>query len=226
MSVIKLAVLDMAGTTVRDGGVVETAFAEALARMGFEPGSTELAQHLEYARATMGQSKIDVFGAIFEGDSQRAVEANRRFETAFDAAVSRGEIEPLPGAATALAALRAMGVRICLTTGFSRQTREQVMDVLGWRDVVDLSLSPEPGVRGRPYPDLVLHALMRLEVDAVDEIAVAGDTVNDVIAGHRAGAAIVAGVLTGAHDREQLAAAAPTHILAGIDELPSVISAV
>ncbi len=97
------------------------------------------------------------------------------------------------------------------------------MDVLGWRDLVDLSLSPGDGVRGRPYPDLMLTALMRLEVDAVHEVAVAGDTVSDLEAGMAAGAAVVAGVLTGAHDRTQLEAAPHTHVLDSIADLPGVI---
>ncbi len=128
----------------------------------------------------------------------------------------------MPGAETALDALRARGVRICLTTGFSSGTREQLMDVLGWRDLVDLSLSPRDGVRGRPYPDLILTALMRLEVDSVHEVAVAGDTTNDLVAGTASGAAIVAGVLTGAHDRAQLSAAPHTHVLDSIADLPAV----
>ena len=136
--VIRLAVLDMAGTTVSDGGVVERSFVEALAGMGFDPDGAELRRHLDYVRATMGQSKITVFRSVFDGDEERAQEANRRFEAAFDAAVSRGEIEPLPGAEAALESLRTHGARICLTTGFSAATREQLMDVLGWRDLVDL----------------------------------------------------------------------------------------
>jgi phosphonatase-like hydrolase len=219
--VIRLAVLDMAGTTVSDGGVVERSFVEALTGMGFDPDGPEMQAHLEYVRATMGQSKIVVFRAVFGGDEARAQDANRRFEAAFDGAVSRGEIEALPGAETALEALRARGARVCLTTGFSSATREQLMDVLGWRDLVDLSLSPGDGVRGRPYPDLILTALMRLEVDAVQEVAVAGDTASDLVAGTAAGAAVVAGVLTGAHDRAQLSAAPHTHILESIADLPA-----
>jgi phosphonatase-like hydrolase len=219
---ITLAVLDMAGTTVSDGGMVEAAFVEALVGMGLDPDGPDLARHLAYVRRTMGQSKIEVFTAVFDGDEQRAHEANGRFEEEFDAAVSRGEVAALPGAETALGALRSMGVRVCLTTGFSRPTREQIIDVLGWRDLIDLSLSPEAGIRGRPYPDLILTALMRLDIESVRSVAVAGDTTSDVVSGHRAGARVVAGVLTGAHDRIQLSEASPTHILASIDELPGV----
>ncbi len=220
--VIRLAVLDMAGTTVSDGGVVERSFVEALGDMGFDPDGAELQAHLDYVRSTMGQSKITVFRSVFDGDEERAQEANRRFETAFDRAVSRGEIEPLPGSEVTLEALRARGVRICLTTGFSSSTREQLMDALGWGDLVDLALSPGDGVRGRPFPDLILTALMRLDIDAVQEVAVAGDTTSDLVAGTAAGAAIVAGVLTGAHDRAQLGSVPHTHILDSIADLPAV----
>jgi len=216
---IRLAVLDMAGTTVSDSGVVERAFVEALGEMGTEPD-----EHLPYVRATMGQSKITVFRAVFQGDEVRAQEANRRFEVAFDRAVSRGEVEPIPGAEATLRTLRERDLRICLTTGFSDATRERLVAALGWADLVDLTLSPGPGIRGRPAPDLVLSALMRLEIDAVREVAVAGDTASDLEAGAAAGAAVVAGVLTGAHDRARLLAAPCTHVVDSIADLPPLLT--
>lgn len=85
-----------------------------------------------------------------------------------------------------------------------------------------MALSPSAHVRGRPHPDLVLAALLALEIDDVRQVAVAGDTANDLLAGTRAGASVVAGVLTGAHGREELAAAPHTHLLDSVAELPSV----
>ena len=61
-------------------------------------------------------------------------------------------------------------------------------------------LAPGDGVRGRPYPDLILTALMRLGADGVANVAALGDTSNDVDSALRAGCAIAAGTLTGAHD--------------------------
>ncbi len=97
------------------------------------------------------------------------------------------------------------------------------MAALGWEKLVDLWLAPSETRRGRPYPDLVLEALLRLQIDDVRAVAVAGDTVSDLVAGTRAGAAIVAGVLTGAHGREQLGSAPHTHILESIAELPALL---
>jgi phosphoglycolate phosphatase len=86
-------------------------------------------------------------------------------------------------------------------------------------------LAPGPGVRGRPHPDLVLAAMLALEIDDVRSVAVAGDTASDLWCGHHAGAGIVAGVLTGAHDTDQLATAPHTHVLASVTELADVVVA-
>lgn len=225
MTTIHLAVLDMAGTTVRDDGVVSHAFLAALASVGHGPEDAEHADRVAHVQATMGQSKIEVFRAMFPDDEHKARTANRGFEAAVDAHVREHGATPIDGAAEALAALRDGGVRICLTTGFSGPTQAALMAHLGWGDLVDLTLAPGPGRRGRPHPDLVLAAVMALEIDDVREVAVAGDTANDLLSGHRAAASIVAGVLTGSHDRAQLEAAPHTHILDSVVDLPAVVLA-
>lgn len=221
---IALAVLDLAGTTVSDGGIVEEAFLAALAAVGVGPDHPRLADDLDYVRATMGRSKIEVFREVL-GDEDAARRANQAFEAAIDDAVRGGAVEPLPGAEAALGELRGHGLRVCLTTGFSATTRDLIVAELGWRDLVDLVLAPGPGVRGRPHPDLVLTAVLQLGIDDVRAVAVAGDTANDLLAGWRAGAGIVAGVLTGAHGRDELEAAPHTHVLASVAELPGVVRA-
>ncbi|MBK9181106.1 MAG: phosphonatase-like hydrolase [Acidimicrobiales bacterium] len=220
---MRLVCLDMAGTTVRDDGTVERAFLTAMEALAPPGDDAWLAGALEHVRATMGQSKITVFRSLFD-DEGRAQEANRRFEAAYDDAVSRGEVAPIPGAEGAMADLRAAGRLVCLTTGFSPATRDGIVAALGWGSRVDLVLSPADAGRGRPYPDMLLTALIRLGVDDVREVAVAGDTASDLLAGWRAGASVVAGVLTGAHTREQLEAAPHTHVLASVADLPAVVA--
>ena len=73
---VELVVLDMAGTTVVDDGLVEGAFARAWDRvMGGEGREAAL----EHVRATMGQSKIEVFRALAD-DARRSdlVAGNQR----------------------------------------------------------------------------------------------------------------------------------------------------
>lgn len=215
-----LVVLDMAGTTVADGGLVEQAFAAAAERLGEDPASM-----IDYVRATMGESKISVFRHLF-GDEARARAANAAFEDAYGELVDGGRIAPIPGAREAVEELRAQGRTVVLTTGFARTTQDAILGALGWQDLADLTLCPaDAGGRGRPYPDMVLAAFLRTgAVDGVQQIVVAGDTSYDMLSGVRSGAGIVAGVLTGAHDKQQLQTHGATHVLGSVAELPGLLA--
>ena len=217
---LRLVVLDMAGTTVADGGLVERAFAAAARHVGADP-----AAGIDHVRATMGESKISVFRYLF-GDEERAQRANAAFEKAYGELVDGGLVAPVSGAREAIEELQAGGRGVVLTTGFARVTQDAILDALGWQDLVPRTLCPaDAGGRGRPYPDMVLTALLRTAAaDDVREIAVVGDTSYDMLSGVRAGAGLVAGVLTGAHDADALRAAGATHVLGSVAELPGVLT--
>nr|WP_107905611.1 phosphonatase-like hydrolase [Streptomyces chartreusis] len=217
---IRLVVLDMAGTTVADGGLVERAFAAAARHVGADP-----AAGIDHVRATMGESKISVFRHLF-GDETKAREANGAFEAAYAGLVDGGEVAALPGAREAVEELTAQGRTVVLSTGFARPTQDAILAALGWRDLVPLTLCPaDAGGRGRPYPDMVLAAFLRTgAADAVGQIAVVGDTSYDMLSGVRAGAGLVAGVLTGAHDTQALRSAGATHVLGSVAELPRLLA--
>ncbi|MBU6530707.1 phosphonatase-like hydrolase [Streptomyces sp. A108] len=220
----RLVVLDMAGTTVADGGLVERAFLAAARELGVQPGTDDHADKLAYVRATMGESKISVFRHLF-GDEDRARRANAAFEQAYGALVDDGLVAPVPGAREAVEELAADGRTVVLTTGFARVTQDAVLDALGWRDLVPLTLCPaDAGGRGRPYPDLVLAAFLHTgAADAVRQVAVVGDTSYDVLSGVRAGAGLVAGVRTGAHGDDALREAGAHHVLDSVADLPALL---
>jgi phosphoglycolate phosphatase len=204
MTGITVACLDMAGTTVADDGTVMLAFEAAMREQSLPDEAYERA--MTEVVTTMGQSKIEVFRALL-GAEDRAQQANTAFEKHYAVAVRDGQISAIPGALDTIRQLRAGGVRVCLATGFSPATRDAILAALGWADEIDLALSPadtglagSPG-RGRPAPDLPLTALLRLGGGAVSELAVAGDTASDIESGLRAGAGLVAGVLTGTGTR-------------------------
>ncbi|MFD9128588.1 phosphonatase-like hydrolase [Kitasatospora sp. NPDC059571] len=220
---IRLVVLDMAGTTVADGGLVEQAFRAAARTLGVDDAGSEHERMLAHVRATMGESKISVFRHLF-GDEERAQRANAAFEQAYHDLVDAGHCAALPGAEDAIRALRDAGRTVVLTTGFSRATRDRILDALGWRDLADLTLCPAEAGRGRPYPDLVLTALLRTGTESVRQIAVAGDTGYDMLTGTRAGAPVVAGVLTGAHGEDRLRADGATHVLPSVADLPALLA--
>jgi phosphoglycolate phosphatase len=205
---------------MNDGGIVMDAFRSALEAVGVAEDRFEAA--MKYARDTMGLSKAVVFKGVLE-DDESVAQAVAAFDASVQGAIKDGRVREIPGARAAMAALRAGGVQVCLTTGFTDEVQRAVIDHLGWADVTDFFLAPGQTVRGRPYPDMVLSAALRSPVDDVREIAVVGDTSNDLWSGYRAGASVVAGVLTGSHDRAELERAPHTHILSSIVDFPAVV---
>ncbi|MEZ0364178.1 HAD family hydrolase [Mycobacterium sp. pUA109] len=219
---IRLVCLDMAGTTVHDAGVVTRAVDRALTAAGLRTGSSAFTNAAAYARDAMGQSKIEVFRAVFPGDETRAQTANAAFESAYLHLATDG-LAPIPRAAETIVKLRGSGCAVALTTGSSPHIRDHIIDILGWRDLVDLTLSPEDAGRGRPYPDMLLTALLRTGTASVAQIAAAGDTINDLWAASQAGASIVAAVRTGSHGDAEFVHAPHTHILDSVADLAAVI---
>lgn len=220
---LELVVLDMAGTTVLDDGVVEQAFQRAAERTGVAD-RMPWDEALDYVRVTMGQSKIDVFTHLAGGDVAAAERATAAFEGAYAEIVVEQGVSEIPGAADAIQSLKGAGLKVVLTTGFAPVTRDALLDGLGWRGLVDLALSPVDAGRGRPAPDLVLTALMRTQTSSVAAVAVAGDTVSDVESGLRAGAGFVAGVLSGAHDRAALSGAGAHAVLRDVTGLRGALA--
>ena len=220
MSRYSVLCLDMAGTTVRDGDTVMNAFAAAISSRVLPV--REFNSAMQYARATMGQSKIEVFRHIL-GDEDAAQAANAVFEKHYAGAVAGREIAPMPGAEELFAQCRSLGIKVCLSTGFAPVTRDAIVAALGWRSLVDLFLSPADAGRGRPWPDMPLTALLRLGGDSVASLAVVGDTPADVESGLRAGAGLVVGVLSGDSSRAELEAVPAA---AGLPGTPLILDSV
>lgn len=220
---LELLVLDMAGTTIVDDGVVEQAFQRAAERTGVAD-RMPWGEALAHVRVTMGQSKLDVFTHLAGGDLAAAERATAAFEAAYAEIVAEQGVQEIPGAAEAIQGLKDAGLAVVLTTGFAPVTRDALLDGLGWRGLVDLALSPVDAGRGRPAPDLVLTALLRTQTSGVAAVAVAGDTVSDIECGRRAGAGFVAGVLSGAHDRAALTGAGADAVLDDVTGLRDVLA--
>ncbi|BCW09523.1 HAD family hydrolase [Paenarthrobacter nicotinovorans] len=219
---LKLAVVDMVGTTITDDGRTGQAMSRALVEHGIEPGSSRFESMLGYARDTMGFSKMTVFSHLFE-DPAVARSANNVFERAYDDMIADGGVRPIPGAEDAILWMREAGMQVCLATGFGRHTQNMVLESLGWMGLADLSLCPADAGRGRPYPDMILTAVLALDLDDVREVAVVGDTSSDMLSGVRSGASLVAGVLTGSHSEATLRAAGATAVVDSIKQLPLLV---
>ena len=216
-----LVCLDMAGTTIRDDGVVDEAFTTALQSVGIDLDSPRFESARAHVQATMGQSKADVFAALLDPDAAAA--ATSEFARSYERIVAAGRVVPIEGALGVIDALRLRGVRVCLTTGFAPSTRDALIGSLRWSTHIDLALSPSDCGRGRPEPDMIFGAMERLGVTDAGAVAVVGDTVSDLASGTAAGAGAVIGVLSGAHDEATLSAVAHTALIADVTELIGVL---
>jgi phosphonatase-like hydrolase len=221
---ISLACFGLFGTAAQDDGMLERAFAEACATQGIVPGTADYAHHMVAVHQTLGEPPVDVFRGLFPGNPGRAEAAALSFERSFRAAIDRHGLLAVPGAREAIEGLRESDVRVCMITGLSRRLLGIVLDTLGWWRLVDLALSPEDVPRGCPWPDQMLAAMLRLGVEDVREAAYAGSTASGIRCARRAGARIVAGVLTGGHTRERLRTAGATHFITGIADFPALLA--
>ena len=221
---LRLAVLDMSGTTVDEGGLQDEAFAAAVIAQGVVPGSSRFQVMLGYFHEMRGISRHEVFRALFSEDHAAAVRANQLFEQEYDRLLSDRGVRPVPGAAEAVESLREAGLQICLTTGFARHTQNMILESLDWMSLADLSLCPSDAGRGAPYPDMVLTALLALDLDDVRSVMVVGDTVSDIRAGQRSGAGLTVGVLTGHHDQVTLESAGAAAVVPSIQDVPALVS--
>jgi phosphonatase-like hydrolase len=221
---ISLVVFDMAGTTVEDTGLVQQSFLAADSYAGLSKTDADREEMLRYVSDTMGQSKIVVFRHLSRGNEEQAQAANKEFERCYAQLVTDGQCSPIPQAEDVITSFRSAGIKVALTTGFAKETQHAIIDALGWQGIADVVLCPGPGVRGRPYPDMALTALMQTETESVRSMLVVGDTSSDVITGLRAGARASVGVLTGAHNAAQFSAAGATHILDSVADLPGLVA--
>jgi len=220
---VSLVCCGLIGTVVTDGGMVDRAYAEAIATQGVVTGTAAYARCMAQVHQQRGQSTVDVLRTMFPDSQARGQAAHLALDRSFCDAVGRMGATPAPGAAAAMEQLAAAGIRICVITSFSRRVMTVVLDTLSWWDRIDLALSPEDVPRGSPMPDSILAAMLRLGVTDVRETAVAYDTQAGILSGRRAGAGIVAGILSGPHSGERLRQAGATHLIHGIAELPELL---
>ena len=221
-SSVSLVCCDLAGTIVSDGSVLERAFAEAIATQGVVPGTAAYARSMVVVDRSSGLPPRDVMHTLFTDDDAQAQAAYLAFERSYRTVVDRFGLTTVPGAQDALAKLSGANLKVCMISGFSRVTARLVLERTGISRQADLTLCLDDAPRGFPWPDLVLTAVVRLGIDDVASVAVAGDSENVITGGRRAGARTLIGI-PGDRGAQRLRTAGATHLINTITELPAVL---
>lgn len=122
--------------------------------------------------------------------------------------------------------LREEGIRVAVASSAKEDELETMLDLVGFRDLVEARTSSDDAERSKPDPDIFLAALDRLGNPDPARVLVVGDTPYDVTAARKAGMRAVA-VLCGGFSRESLEEAGamvlfqgPSEMLLRYDETP------
>lgn len=215
----RLALFDIAGTTVSDPGFVAQAFVGAMAAAGhpIEP---------EACRALMGYRKPEAIARLLGAAATPA-----KVEAIHDDFVQRmlrcyreqPGVAPLPGAESTFGLLRAHGIKVALNTGFSRDIAEAIVARLDWHGRIDALIASDEVAQGRPAPLMAQVLLRRFGIGDARQLAKIGDTEVDIGEGRNAGAGLVVAVTTGAFSRGELEPYRPDAIVDSLFELPALL---
>lgn len=227
---IELAVLDMAGTTVDDGGRVYDALRQAVEETGATVAQKDLQDWMGTDKVTAIINLMQLGGV--EPTDEAAQKQFLRFKQILSESYRAHPPIEIGGAAAMLRELQSRGIKVALTTGFDRDVVSPLLASLGWAVVgqedaeqavivLDAVVTTDDVSAGRPAPYMVQRAMERTGTVDAHRVLVAGDTVVDVMAGRNAGA-ISCAVLTGGATRDVLRNASPHHILESVAEIPNL----
>jgi phosphoglycolate phosphatase len=214
---IRLAIFDMAGTTVDDrvDGVplVLKSYSDA-----FEAHGVHVP--MEILNEQRGRDKWTVISEL-GGDEAPAIYED--FLGVLNA--NMGRVKEVTGASETFRFLRDRSVAVVASTGFPAEVAEAIVEHLGWlRDgLIDGWVCSEQVGASRPDPAMILEAMRRYGVTDPGEVLKVDDTAKGIEEGLNAGAHTV-GVLTGTQSVQRLSVAGPHSILPSVAGLPGYLN--
>ena len=221
---IKMVVFDMAGTTVDENNVVYKTLQKVINEAGH---NFSLAQVLA---AGAGKEKLQAIKDIIaleisEPDDATADKIYNLFVDELAKAYDSFEIKPQPGAEETFQLLKDKNILVVLNTGYNEKTAVNILEKLQWETgkQIDGLITASDVKNNRPNPDMIVLAMQRFGIENGSEVVKVGDSIIDIEEGKNAGCSLSIGITTGAHSYEQLATAAPDHIIHHLQELLPLI---
>jgi phosphonatase-like hydrolase len=230
MSKIKLAVFDMAGTTIHDENSVAKAFQSALTKHGYTTVT------LQEANEKMGYSKPQAIRELLEihepDPSKITPEIIEEIHSDFvqgmlDFYATDPSIRPVTDAEEVFEALHQMGIKVGLDTGFSRDITDIILTRVGWinGNHIDASAASDEVEQGRPHPFMIQKIMDELGITDPKSVIKIGDTEVDVNEGHNAGCLMSIGITSGVFSEEELIPHHPTHLAKSLTEVLEIVRA-
>lgn len=221
---VKLAVFDMAGTTIMDNGFVANAFRNAFIKNGYNIS-------LDDTHPFMGVKKIIAVQLMLEklGVPDPTAEAEDIHSDFVTEMVDFYEydlsVKQFDDTEEVFKNLKEHGVRIVLNTGFPKVIADTIVKRFQWieKNLVDDYIASDEVQHGRPDTLMIDQLMYRAGIDDPMLVAKVGDTSVDIEEGQNAGCRYVIAVTTGAGNREELEGYKPTHIVDSLSEIPEIL---
>lgn len=220
MRKIKLAIFDMAGTTVKDEREVEKCFYDAIV-------ATNLSISSEKINSMMGWSKILVFETIWKEEigaehpsfREKVQESYQYFCKILEDHYKTNGARPYEGVLDVFEFCRTNDIKVALTTGFYRTVTDIILGKLGWdkgldsnytnfnntgSHIINCSVSSSDVINGRPSPEMIHLAMQKCGISEAQEVINLGDTPSDLQSAASANVQCNVGSLYGSHNAKEL----------------------
>lgn len=220
VTMIKMVVFDMAGTTVDEDNVVYKTLQEVINDAGY---NFSLGQVLAEGA---GKEKLQAIKDILKLDAHRqedqlAEKLYKVFDEALAKAYDTIDMKPQDGAEALFKTLQQKNILVVLNTGYNESTARSILTKLNWKEggQIDGLITATDVQKNRPMPDMIYLAMKQFFITDAKEVAKVGDSIIDIEEGQNAGCGLSIGITTGAHTIAQLESANPDYVIHHLIEL-------
>ncbi|MEM0143069.1 MAG: HAD family hydrolase [Candidatus Parvarchaeum sp.] len=182
MGSIKGIVFDMDGTLLDSSSVLIAAWYSALSKF------SDSVQMADVSKAVKESTPSDTLVRMFIQDAGPETISEVKKLRANAAADRLSPSLLFDGVTNTLRSLRISGIKLAIATGMSHDLLDIVIKSTGLEKLVDVVISSDDVIHGKPAPDVALEAFRRIGVDPKEGMVV-GDSENDVLSGKAAHAA-------------------------------------
>lgn len=224
MGKYKLAVLDIAGTTVVDKDFVAIAFVEAFQNYGIDLSIEEINPLMGFKK-TEAIAKVLNSKSIVVDDIKVNYLHNEFITHMIKFYTNSSQVKPIKYAEEFFVYLKSKDIVVALDSGFPKVIVEIILDRMQWieKGMVDLYIASDEVPKGRPFPFMIETLMKKVGLSDSSQVIKVGDTMVDIQEGRMSNCGFVAAVTTGAFSREQLQEFEPDIIVDNLFELEHFI---
>lgn len=217
----QLAVFDMAGTTVNDRDEVYRVLRESVEREGAQFSDETFQKYMGTEKSWAIEQLLRIGG--IEPTTATHARAWQWFRDELERTYTSEPPQSIDGVEEMFTQLHNLGIKIALTTGFSREIADLILSSMGWdQELIDTSATGDEVEEGRPAPLLIQKVMADLNIHEPGVVISTGDTQADIISAQRAGVTSV-GVLTGHLTEKQFTNLNADFILESAAKIVSII---